>query len=481
MSKIIATVSPDTEDLKGIDIGRINGSFGDAEAITALAKRITNDMGVPAMLDLPRTRKKKRTNSYNDDELIKIAQDAGISFLGLSYVCNGDDVREIREKVTDSNIKLISKIEVDDAEKNLDDILAASDGVMIDRGDLANAVGLEKLPRLQKKIIKKSNQHGKMVIVATEMLMSMVEDKEPTKAEVLDIANAVSAGADYVMLSEETAVGKHPNHVVSVMKSIIDEVSDRYKVIILAAGSGAGLGSITAEHHVCLTEVEEGKTILDTQLEALYANGIHEEDIIIAVGKGAEHIKEKVKGTDINIAFNPWYDTTNMLATIWLAKDRIRNGFIVIYGDVVFEPEILQRILKNKNDIVLAVEEKKCDEEDEKVLVEGNKMSLHPEYNLLPSPKHKCLPKQDAFGEFIGIAKFNRQGAALLSNEMDSIMKERGFKTYLMTAFERLVQKNVELNIEKINGHLWSDNDTIYDLNRTKEEIYPAIKKRLKT
>ncbi|MDP8259078.1 MAG: pyruvate kinase [Candidatus Aadella gelida] len=479
MAKIVATVSPDTEDLIGIDIGRINGSFGDAEGITALAKRIIDDMGVPAMLDLPRTRKKQRTNSYNDEELIEIAQNAGISYLGLSYVCTGDDVREIRAKITDPKIKLISKIEAADAEKNLDDILEASDGVMIDRGDLANAVGFEKLPRLQKKIIRKSNQYGKMVIVATEMLMSMVEDKQPTKAEVLDIANAVSSGADYVMLSEETAIGKHPNHVVSIMKRIIDEVSDRYKVIILAAGSGAGLGSITAEHHVCLADVGDGKTILDTQLEALYANGIHEEDIIIAVGEGADHVREKVSGTDINVAFNPWYDSTNMLATIWLAKDRIRNGFIVIYGDVVFEPEILTKVLENKKDIVLAVEEKECDEEDEKICVEGDKMSLYPDYNILPSPKHKCLPAEDAFGEFIGIAKFNRQGAALLSNEMDDIMREREFKTYLMTAFERLVQKGTSLNIEKINGYLWSDNDTIYDLKNTRKNIYPEIVKKM--
>ena len=398
--------------------------------------------------------------------------------MGLSYVCNGDDVREIRAKVKDPKIKLISKIEAAEAEKNLDDILEASDGVMIDRGDLADAVGFEKLPRLQKKIIKKSNHYGKMVIVATEMLMSMIEDKDPTKAEVLDIANAVSSGADYVMLSEETAIGKHPNHVVDTMKRIIDEVSDRYKVIILAAGSGAGLGSITAEHHVCLADVGDGKTILDTQLEALYANGIHEEDIIIAVGKGDDLIREKVAGTDINIAFNPWYDSTNMLVTIWLAKYWLRNGFIVIYGDVVFESEILTKVLKNKNDIVLAVDEKKCDEEDEKICVDGDKMSLHSDYDNLPFPKHKCLPASDVFGEFIGIAKFNRQGAAQLSNEMDDIMKERAFDTYLMSAFERLVKKNVSLNIEKISGCLWSDNDTVHDLKKTKEIIYPGIAKK---
>ena len=477
MSKIIATISPSTEDLVGIDIGRINGSFGTKEEIIALAERIQTKMDASVILDLPRSRKKARTNSYSDDELIEIAKASGISFLGLSYVCSGKDVDEIREKIKGTDIKLISKIEAKEAEANLDNILQASDGVMIDRGDLANAIGLEFLPRLQKKIIDKSNRYGKMVIVATEMLMSMVEDTEPTKAEVLDIANAVSDGADYVMLSEETAIGKHPNHVVRTMKRVIDEVSERYKVIILAAGSGKGLGSITAEHHVCLTDIG-GKTILDLQLEALMKNGIHEEDIIIATGKGDSYIREHVSGRDIEVVFNPWYDSTNMLTTIWLAKEKIKNGFIVLYGDIVFEDKILENVLGNKNDIVLAVEEKSCDEEDEKICVKKGTMTLHPDYDTLSEPKHKCLPVDEVYGEFIGLAKFNRQGAALLSNEMDKIMSRQKFSTYLMKAFENLVKNGVELHAEEINGFLWNDNDTINDIKKTREDVYPGIIKR---
>ncbi|MCK4852335.1 MAG: NTP transferase domain-containing protein, partial [Candidatus Omnitrophica bacterium] len=251
------------------------------------------------------------------------------------------------------------------------------------------------------------------------------------------------------------------------------------KAIILAAGSGSGLGSITAEHHVCLADIG-GKTILDTQLDALTRNGVHEEDIIIAAGKGDSYIRERVAGTDINVMFNPWYESTNMLTTIWLVKEQIRNGFIVVYGDIVFEPRILEKVIANKNDIVLAVEEKTCDEEDEKVCAAGGIMTLHADYALLPEPRHKCLPVDDAYGEFIGIAKFNRQGAALLGKEMDRIMYEQKFHSYLMTAFERLAAKGVRLNIEKINGCLWNDNDTIHDLKKTREDIYPGIKQRIK-
>ena len=475
MTKIIATVSPQTENLVGIDIGRINGSFGSKKDIAAIANRIITEMDVPVMLDLPRTRKKQRTNSYSDDELIEIAKECGISFLGLSYVCTGEDVQEVLDKIKGTNIKVISKIEAAEAEKNLDTIIQISDGVMIDRGDLANAVGFEKLPRLQKKIIRKSNEYGKTVIVATEMLISMVNDAEPTKAEVLDIANAVSDGADYVMLSEETAIGKHPNHVVQVMKRIIDEVSERYKVVILSAGSGTGLGALTAEHHVSLTDIG-GKTILESQLDAIRQNGIHDEDIIIATGKGDSHVREMIVDTDIETIFNPWYDSTNMLTSIWLAKESIRNGFIVIYGDIVFESNILKKVIDNKNEIALAVEEKLCDEEDEKICVKNEVMVLHPDYDTLPEPKHKCLPIDDAYGEFIGIAKFNRQGAALLANEMNDILHEQSYHAYLMRAFERLVSKGVKLSAERINGYLWNDNDTVYDIAKTKK-ILPDILK----
>jgi choline kinase len=476
MSKIIATVSPDTENLDGIDIGRINGSFGTKEDITALVARIKKDMKAPVLLDLPRTRKKRRTNTYTDDELIELAKKIGVSYLGLSYVKNGGEVEEVRAKIRGTDIKLISKIEAEEAQYNLDGIIRASDGVMIDRGDLGRSVGVERLHNLQKKIIRKSNHYGTMVIVATEMMYSMIENAEPTKAEVLDIANAVADGADYVMLSEETAIGKHPNHVVRTMKKIIDAVSEKYKVIILAAGSGAGLGAITARHHVCLTDIG-GKTILDLQLESLKRNGINEEDIIIATGKGEDEIRKYLKGTEVEMVFNPWHDTTNMMTTIWLARHLIQKGFIVIYGDIIFEDAILNRVIKNKSDIVLAVEKKMTDEEDEKVCVKDGKVSLHAGYGALFEPKHKCIPPKDAYGEFIGMAKFNRQGAILLSNEMDEIIIGKKFGTYLVTAFESLVGKGHPLYVEDVTGLVWNDNDTIADIQRSRAML-PQVLER---
>lgn len=475
MSKIIATISPATESFEGIDIGRINGSFGSKEEISGLAKRIRGDFKASVLLDLPRKRTKKRTNTLNDDELIAIAKANGIRYLGLSYVNSGEEVAEIRTKTAGCAIQLISKIETRGAIEKLDEIISASDGIMIDRGDLGEAVGIEKLPALQKRIIKKCNIYGKMVIVATEMLSSMIHNTEPTKAEVSDIANAVSDGADYVMLSEETAIGKHPSRVIKVMRKIIDQVAERYKVIILAAGSCAGLGALTATHHVCLTDIG-GKTILEAQLESLARNGVEEEDIIIATGKGQAEIKEVLRGREVNMVFNPWYENTNMMTTIWLARHLIQKGFIVIYGDIIFEDEILSRLLKNNSDIVLVVEKKATDEEDEKVCVKDGKVVLHPNYTGLNEPRHKCIPLTDAYGEFIGMAKLNRQGAVLLSNEMDILMTEKRFSTYLVAAFESLVEKGNDLFIEDVSGLLWNDNDTLFDLQRSKQ-IYGSIVK----
>lgn len=477
MPKIICTISPKTKHLKGVDLVRINGSFGNNNSILDLIRRAKNDFKANVLLDIPGDRKKHRTNSYSDEQIIAIAQKAKVDFVGISYVNSALDVNRIRKKLKPAPIKIIAKIETKEALNHLDDIVQAADMIMIDRGDLAHAIGFENLPRMQKRIIRKCNFIGRPVIVATELLKSMINDSSPSKAEILDIANAISDGADYLMLSEETAIGRYPQHAIDVLTKLINKLTDNYKIIILSAGTSPMLGSLTADSNISLVDIGGGETILNNQLKALRKNGIHDEDIIVATGKANTLINKELKNSDIQIIFNPWYESTNMLTTIWMAKDQIKSGFIVIYGDVIFESEILRRIINNKNDIVLGVEQKLCDEEAEKICVKDNIMTLHQTYNELPEPKHKCIPAREAFGEFIGIAKFNRLGANLLFKEMNEIMHQQKFNTYLMTSFEHLVMKNVKLNIEKINGLLWNDNDTIYDLKLTKNKIFPAIKK----
>jgi len=481
MVKVISTISPQTEKLRGINVGRINCAFGSKEQIRKLAKKIKSLWKYQLLLDLPINRQKIRTNNLSPEELLRLTREIKPHFVALSYVKSHLDVENFRKNFLETNIKIVSKIETREALHDLDKIIAYSDVIMIDRGDLARAIGIEKLSHAQKRIVKKCNEQGKLVIVATEFLLSMLNNSEPTKSEVVDIANAISDGADFIMLSEETAVGKYSQHSVDVIKKIISELEDKYKVILLSAGTSASLGALTANHHTCLVDIG-GTTILEQQLNALSLCNINTEDIIIATGKGdaviRDFVHKKLKKTDINISYNPWYESSNMLVTIWLAKEFLRRGFIVIYGDVVFEPEILKKIIKNPNDIVLGVEKKACDEEDEKICVKRNKMVLPKKYDSLPFPKHKCISKSEAYGEFIGIAKFNRWSAGLLVNEMDNIIREGNLWTYLMEAFEHLVSKGYSLDVENIRGFLWNDNDTIYDLRKTKEKIIPGIRKK---
>ena len=146
-----------------------------------------------------------------------------VDFIAASFVRCKEDVITLRKFVNyhgGHKIRIISKIENIEGVENIDEILKASDGIMVARGDMGVEVDFEKLPGIQKKFIRKCYQSGKMVITATQMLESMIHSTTPTRAEITDVANAVFDGTSAVMLSGETAVGDHPVHVVEVMAKI---------------------------------------------------------------------------------------------------------------------------------------------------------------------------------------------------------------------------------------------------------------------
>jgi pyruvate kinase len=162
------------------------------------------------------------TAKDRDDLLFGIGE--GVDFAALSFVKSAEDIENIKQffKEQKSEIPVIAKIEKHEALEGLDEILEASDGVMVARGDLGVEIPLEKIPLAQKEIIRKANAAGKPVITATQMLRSMVENPGPTRAEVTDVANAILDGTDAVMLSEETAVGRYPVEAVATLSRIME-------------------------------------------------------------------------------------------------------------------------------------------------------------------------------------------------------------------------------------------------------------------
>jgi pyruvate kinase len=166
---------------------------------------------------------------------IEFAIDQDFDFVALSFVSNAQDIQVVKDILKNKgreDIKIISKIENKEAVDNIDEIIAASDSIMIARGDLGIELPVNRVPIIQKKLIKKCYSTSKPVIVATQMLESMTDNPMPTRAEVSDVANAIYDGTSVVMLSGETAAGKYPIETLQMMTRVIEDTEDdiNYKV-----------------------------------------------------------------------------------------------------------------------------------------------------------------------------------------------------------------------------------------------------------
>ncbi|OGQ48714.1 MAG: pyruvate kinase [Deltaproteobacteria bacterium RIFCSPLOWO2_02_FULL_46_8] len=178
-----------------------------------------------AGMNLPGTRISAPALTKKDLADLKFGMEIGVDAIALSFVRQAKDVSQLKQILKQNKfyVPVIAKIERAEALDHLDEILQEAEGVMVARGDLGVELSFEKVPVLQKRIIRKANETGTMVITATQMLESMIDDPVPTRAETSDVANAIFDGTDCVMLSGETAKGKYPIESVAVMARIVRE------------------------------------------------------------------------------------------------------------------------------------------------------------------------------------------------------------------------------------------------------------------
>ena len=181
-------------------------------------------------VNLPNTKISLPSMTEKDEIDLAFILTQPVNWIALSFVRHPKDLKELRAKIdaVGHPAKIIAKIEKPEAIERIDKIIKNSNAIMVARGDLGIEVAMEQLPGIQKMIIKKCIQRARPVIVATQMMDSMITNPSPTRAEITDVANAVLDGADAVMLSGETSVGKHPSIVVKAMNKIIEEAEKIY-------------------------------------------------------------------------------------------------------------------------------------------------------------------------------------------------------------------------------------------------------------
>jgi pyruvate kinase len=206
----------------------------EAVTIVEVGGRISNKKGV----SLPDTTIPVSAMTDKDRADLDAALAEGVDWIALSFVQRPEDVAEVK-KVARGRALVMAKIEKPQAVARLDDIIEVSDALMVARGDLGVEMPLEKVPGIQKRITRLARRHGKPVVVATQMLESMITSPVPTRAEVSDVGTAVFEGADAVMLSAESAAGQYPVEAVATMSRIAEEIEgDQNYAVILAAQRG---------------------------------------------------------------------------------------------------------------------------------------------------------------------------------------------------------------------------------------------------
>ncbi|HOG16560.1 MAG TPA: pyruvate kinase [Syntrophales bacterium] len=265
-------------------------------------------------MNLPTMKLSAPALTEKDREDLRFARELGVDYLALSFVRTPEDIRAAKELA--GGTPVIAKIEKPEAVARLEEILEAADGAMVARGDLGVEAGPEKVPLLQKRIIRDIRKFAKPVITATQMLDSMIRNPRPTRAEVSDAANAVLDGTDAVMLSGETSVGQYPVEAVQTLRSIIEEIE--------SGGAGAADGRMRLP---CPEPGERGvpavhafsSAIADACVEASRCLKLAALAVYTETGRSAALVSAQRPEASV-IAFSRHPQVLNRLALLWGVK-----------------------------------------------------------------------------------------------------------------------------------------------------------------
>jgi len=280
--------------------------------------------------------------SEQDEKDILFGIENDMDFIAASFIQRASDVQEIRELITKNggHMEIISKIENLEGVKNIDEIIAASDGIMVARGDLGVEIPAQDVPIIQKNIIKKCNAVGKPVVVATQMLESMTVNPRPTRAEVSDVGNAILDGADVIMLSGETAGGKYPIEAAAMMNQIALRIEEslEYKEIFLNKGVHRKNSQTDAIAHATVQlgyELSAAAIITPTKsgYTTCVVSKYKPKAPIIAFTQTAQVARHlNLRWGVYPISGTPWLDIFQMID--YSSKSALENGFVQ-KGDLV--------------------------------------------------------------------------------------------------------------------------------------------------
>lgn len=236
------------------------------------------------------------------------------------------------------------------------------------------------------------------------------------------------------------------------------------RAVILAAGSGSRLRTVVGPYPKCLASVGE-RTLIERQLDALRAHGISAITVVVGYRRDA---LEPVCGRDVHFVYNPDYASTNSLYSLWLARDLLSDGFVVMNSDVLFHPHLLTRLLTSSHEDALLVAAR-----EPGVSYSDEEMKVHVRDGCVAAID-KGLEDTLADGENVGIAKFGAEGAGVLLRHADELVSAGGVREWLPRAFHAFSQQR-PLHVIDTDGYPWIEIDFPEDYARACQETLPAI------